>query len=483
MTSALPGPGSGLQRGVAARADGVVRILRRIPLPLAFVILAVPVGTFLVFAQPPGQGLDETVHFYRVWTLAHGAIVAPTQHGQAGGNVSQCVVEYLNRFSAKAAQPGPFSFRQYWHTPAGCSPAPAFEDFRGSAVYSPMAYIPALVPVAILRGLGAPFPMIFFAGRLVTLLAFVGLYYLAIRITPIGKQVFFVLGLLPTTLLLASSYSADPMTISLAALAVGLTLRCCRSVRQDRREVYLLFAVVIGLALTKPTYFVFALLFFMLPASVVGGRHPLQLKAAATVVTLGCAGIWNFFVRNVQSAPFPLYGLNPHKQMQYIIDHPIGYVGVLARTIFESTGEQRWLPGFFFSIGYYRPFNADNIYAPIGVVLVGSLTVFLAFRLQFGATRVAGQPTKALVWLPVVLTCVGALLIETTLFIYGTPVGLPEVNVEGRYFYPLVLLPLVTIGLLREPRPSRRSFRWIVLGSVVMLIWLVLKIFVHDYSL
>ncbi len=476
--------GAFLQSRIAVRVERVLRGLNEVPLPLAFVVLAVPVGTFLVFAQPPGQGLDESTHFYRVWTLAHGAIVAPSQHGKAGGYIPQCVLDYFQHFSAHASQRGPFSFSQYWQSPAGCSSKSLFTEFPGSAVYSPIPYIPSVLAVAMLRGIDAPLPVIFFGGRLVSLLAFIGLFYLAIRIAPIGKQVLFVLGLLPTTLLLASAYSADPMTIALAALSVGLTLRCCRSVEENRRAFYLLFLVLIGLALTKPTYFIFAFLIFMVPSRIMGqSRHPEFVRIVAAAVTLGLAGLWYVAVRNVQGAPVPLYRLNAHTQMRFIFNHPIGYLEVLARTFFESSGEQRWIPGFFFSVGYYRPFNADNIYAPIGLVIVGVLTLSYAYRLQFGSKRIVAQGTRITGWLPVGLSLIGLLLVETTLFLYGTPVGLPEVNTEGRYLYPLILLPLVTIGIFRNPRVTRHSLLLLLLGCIPMLIWLVLKIFVHDYTL
>ena len=52
-----------------------------------------------------------------------------------------------------------------------------------------------------------------------TLLGFIAIFCSGHTPDPVGKPVLFVLGLLPTTLLLASSYSADPMAISLAALS------------------------------------------------------------------------------------------------------------------------------------------------------------------------------------------------------------------------------------------------------------------------
>ena len=70
-----------------------------------------------------------------------------------------------------------------------------------------------------------------------------------------------------------------------------------------------------------------------------------------------------------------------------------------------------------------------------------------------------------LAWLPIVMTVVGILLVETTLFVYGTPVGLPVTDAQGRYLYPFVALPLLTIDCFRRERQVPRSTRWIIAGS------------------
>ena len=450
-------------------------------LPTLYVVLTLTVGTFLVFAQPPGQGLDEVRHFYRVWTFTSGAIV--NAHGRLGGPIPQCVSDYMNRFANAALRRGPFSFPQYWQSPRPCSGRQVFGPYGTSAFYAPIAYLPEIVAVALLRVVHAPIPLIFFAGRLATLLAFVGIYYLAIRLIPVGKQVLFVLGLFPTTLLLASSYSADPMPISLAVLAISLTLRIRHTAAPHRHAFLYLFLVLAALSLTKPTMFVFAPLLFMVPAPEIGARrlHPRILQAGAAAVVLALGGLWSLVTRRIK---FPhVYGLNPQKQIEYILHDPFGYGWVLARTFFESMGEARWLPGFVFSIGFPRPLVPDNIYAPVGLVIVGALTLWYAYQLQFGEKRRLNYGSLTLAWLPVVLTVAGILLVETTLFVYGTPVGWPVTQAEGRYLYPFVPLPLLTIDCFRRVRQVPHSTRWIIGGSVIMLVWLVVKIFVHDYNL
>jgi uncharacterized membrane protein len=303
------------------------------------------------------------------------------------------------------------------------------------------------------------------------------------RVIPTGKQVLFVLGLLPTTLLLASTYSADPMTIGLAVLAVSLTVRARRSGSDFRGDFLALFLVLAALSLTKPTLFILAPLLFLVPSPEIGRarRHPLLLQVGATVVVVGLASLWSLATSSVKIGG--VYGLDPHKQIKFIFEDPFGYLWVLARTFFESMGEVRWLPQFFFSIGFPRPYVPDSIYAPLGLVIIGVLTLWYAYQLQIGERRPFVRGSRLLAWVPIPLAVVGVLLVETTLFVYGTPVGLPVTEAQGRYFYPFVLLPLITIDFFRRPRKVAHSARWIILGSAVMLVWLVVKIFVHDYNL
>jgi uncharacterized membrane protein len=461
--------------------SALLRTARRLAdLPTAFAVLAFVVGSFLVFAQPPGQGLDETAHFDRIWTLSQGDIVVPVHHGTPVGYVPKCVTEYLNTFSADASKGSSYSFGQYWKSPASCSDR-VFIGVGTASANNPISYAPSLLAVWFLRTVGAPLPVIFFGGRLASLLGFIALFYVAIRLMPIGRQVLFVLGLLPVTLLLAASYSADPMTISLAALAIALLLRCRLSSTASMRTAGLFGAVLVALSLAKPTLFIFAPLVFLVPARLIDPKWPpMIVKAGAFAIIIGCAGLWYLAVRHDNGLPAPIFALNPHAQSRNILDHPFGFIEVLARTFFVGTGEDKWLPGLFFSTGYVR---RDNPYAPVGLVVVGSLTLFYAYQLQVGAKRILGHTARALAWVPIGLMVIGILLVETTLFIYGTPLGALVTDAEGRYFIPLLFLLLASMCLLREPRGQLRSTRWILLGVVVMLVWLVLKIFAHDYSL
>ena len=270
-------------------------------LPTLYVVLSLAIGTFLVFAQPPGQGLDEVRHFYRVWTFASGAFV--DAHGRAGGPIPQCVSDYMNHFANAASRRAPFSFPQYWQSPHPCIATHVFGSYGTAAFNGPMSYLPSILAVALLRAAGRSSSVDLLRGPTWRLSSSSSAsYYLAIRLIPVGKQVLFVLGLFPTTLLLASSYSADPMPIALAVLAVSLALRTRRSEVPDRHAFLFLFLVLAALSLTKPTMFVFAPLLFMVPAPGIGPRrlHPRILQASAAVVVVALAGVWSLVTRHVK---------------------------------------------------------------------------------------------------------------------------------------------------------------------------------------
>ena len=138
---------------VRANADQIALKLKE--LPTLCVVLALTVGKFLAFAQPPGQGLDEIRHFYRVWTFASGAFV--DAHGKAGGSIPQCVSDHVNHFANAASGRRPFSFPQYWQSPHPCTSRPAFGTYGTAAFNAPVAYLPEIVAVVLQRAVVLPF--------------------------------------------------------------------------------------------------------------------------------------------------------------------------------------------------------------------------------------------------------------------------------------------------------------------------------------
>ena len=56
-----------------------------------FLIIGSLVGIFQMLAVPPGQGIDESGHFRRVWAISNGDLVAQTRNGEIGVMIPGCL--------------------------------------------------------------------------------------------------------------------------------------------------------------------------------------------------------------------------------------------------------------------------------------------------------------------------------------------------------------------------------------------------------
>src|SRR6185295_12844063 len=118
--------------------------------------------------------------------------------------------------------------------------------------YTPVPYAPQTLAGVAMRLFGfRPF-LVFYLGRLLNLAAALALMAMAMRAAPEQATMLAAVTLLPMTMAQFASWSADALTIALAALLTALLL----GERAPRAAI----AVAFGLALCKPAYFLIALL-------------------------------------------------------------------------------------------------------------------------------------------------------------------------------------------------------------------------------
>lgn len=126
----------------------------------------------------------------------------------------------------------------------------------------PTAYLPQIIGVTIARifHLGN-IPMLML-GRLMAMLFFAVCVYFTIKITPLGKELFMVAALFPTTMQLATSFSYDVTTISLSFFYTGFLFYLMYSVETIERKHWIALAVLF--AWLSPIKVVYVLLGFTL---------------------------------------------------------------------------------------------------------------------------------------------------------------------------------------------------------------------------
>ncbi len=482
-----------------------------------FLVLALPLGLFLVFAVPPMQGLDEPNHLLRVWSLTDGDLVPPTVHagtrsvvidGRAAtvpaGTVRRgtsakavvvapCLYAYITDNYDQALRAGPMGTTPFFRTPPGCARSPdTLVVYDNTAINSPVTYLPQVAAVGVLRAAGAPLPVVFYGGRLAGLLAYVLLVALALRAAPRGRGVLFVVGLLPMSLEGAATYSADTMTLALALMVVALTVRLVVDPRAGWRWFGALALSCWLLALTKEPYFLLGFLVLLVPGSRLarGGHHlgPAAVRAArwgVVAVTLLLAGGWYLLaVRGVTlQADYPPGMVDQGAMVRFALHHPWSFTGLVGRSVLVRSGQGGVALGMVSSIGFFRN-QGSSAFPPVALGLLAAATLFVAYRQEAGArlARASGWTARLAPWLPAAVTALGALAVYVGAALRSTAPGAHLINgVQGRYLLPLVPVPVVGVVLWRAPSTRRPAHRWLVAAMAVLAASTVAEVFVRFY--
>lgn len=255
-------------------------------LPRVFFLMLLLLGTCYSFVFTPFSVPDESYH-YRA-TYAYSDILL--------GKVTDDSVLVMRMDDNQVAEGIALNASQY---------ASEREHFQVFSTNQETIEVPAdgyysiasnLPQVRILSALGLTLGQLvglsgfltFMLGRLFNFLGFALLVYAAVRITPLGKQVFMGCALLPMTLHVAASYSYDAVGIGLAFLLTALCLKAIYDPGLISKK--LLIAIAITGILLAPWKMIYALLMglvFLIPKErFVNPRQSKYIKAAICFVVV-----------------------------------------------------------------------------------------------------------------------------------------------------------------------------------------------------
>ncbi len=397
-------------------------------------------GILLVFAMPPFQAADEGAHFYRAYQISEWNLRTP--------KVPRSLSETFERFDYLAFLPdnkiGISQILPALHVPL--EP----EKTWGAPVlsYSPVPYLPAALGILSGRWFGASPLALMYLGRLFSLLAYLGLVSLALRLTPLQKWAFCLLALAPMSMAQASAVTADTVTIGLSFLTFAYLLKLSQSdAVLQAREWLLLSSLLALLALTKPVYAILALLFLLIPKRNVGS-WPVYWLGFVWLLLL-CYGVsqgWAYFGGKVQG--FQLLSPAAQEQVVFVLRHPLEFIAILMRTFYRNAGHY-WdhLVGRLGWLDTGLPYSFRIFYT--------ALTIACAW-LGWNGRADLGLWKRA--WLFLVLFA-GVALIATVLFITWTTPGSAAIEgIQGRYFLPFVPILLLLLYPSKNPIAPRSGF-------------------------
>jgi uncharacterized membrane protein len=446
----------------------------RLSPPEKFVIISLFVlGLISCFAIPISAGYDEETHFIRAWEMAHLYFVPNEQLGaKLPFPALYWELSYRRQPIVEAVQPGLWakygSLRMDAHDYV-------YANVETRSVYSPFLLLPQALTLRYL-GLSLQLPAlaVYYACRMIGLLCYMVLGWLAVRLIPYGKWLLALLIVSPMALFQAATISADTISNGIGFLFIGATLSIVAGRSRDvrtlslrgprpaenpseqsptpapladlgRRHWLALVALVALLFLGKVNLVFLALLpFLLISPRLFQMKHGFALfvAAALALLVIEVAG-WNVLAYSKFTRA--LSGADPRQQLLFILANPLLFVKVIAQDIWMNT--PAYMQGWIGVYGYnYWPVPAlTYILYPVAVI---------ACLAQPSASPAPDRRARIVL---VSLFVLGFLLTIVSLYVAFTPVrSLLVAGVQGRYF--TVVMPLLFLALLGlSLRPSRNA--------------------------
>jgi uncharacterized membrane protein len=421
----------------------------------------------LVFAilTPPFQAPDENQHYMKALFLKEGGLTAQKQGDAIGAALPRAALDLrdVDLPAEQAGQPMRYGVDRIgaaWRAD-GQRPGRAFGDFPNVANYAPTLYLPQAAGLAVGDTLGLPHLGALYVGRIVNALTALLLLYAALRLLPFGRMALLAVAVLPTSTYQTGSLSPDAGINAAGWLALAISLRIgFGEMKWARgRAGALLFTVAPLLALAKGVYLPLILSGLRWPPAGEA-RRAWMAKSGMLIVSAAVGAIafisWMKFSGGTQA----LYHIVSRKtgemtitaplaeQLAVVLRDPIGFLHILATSVAERS------PVYVLQI--VGRFGWNSILLPL---LAYPLAGCMLLAALWSGDRVRVAWGVRLWWLAIAGGA--ALLVETALYLTGTPLGADYVQgVQGRYFLPILPLALMALSFAPpKPRISRAAGR------------------------
>ncbi|MEN9613510.1 MAG: hypothetical protein RLZZ628_4324 [Bacteroidota bacterium] len=419
-----------------------------------FTILAFLFGIFAVVLIPPFQSPDEYNHWYRAYQLTEGVWKGVrTADARLGGvipiRMQQCVAKFQPLKFDYARKTGFDTIQQYLKLPLEKEKT-AFVDFTNTAMYAPTAYIPQVATLFVLKKLNVPPLYMMYIGRLVMLLYWIGMMYIALIIMPFRKKSLAILALLPASIFIHSTWNADIVTNGLCFVLMAWIFKIAVEKKDlSVGQQILLGAMVVWIALNKIVYTPFVLLLLINPKTT----QKIRLVVLTLIASIAVILWWqmqtqplyipyeNYHPQYVDNQEL-LRCVDPKAQMQFVLMHPFHFIKIILPSYIADAGGMM--------SNYVGKFGWEANFLPRPLLICLFLMVLIQIMKDFTPMSLR---TRLYMGAIGALMCV---LFAGLMYALWCPVGGNRIwNFQGRYF--IAIFPMFFFAL-----PYWKDFkRWL----------------------
>lgn len=390
-----------------------------------YFIIGLIMGTVLIILQPSATfySWDDQIHFKNVYELFGNEF-----------NWSLGEYEMINNSAVGRDSINSIDEQANQNSYLNSNKSSGFSTKSGRFItYNNISYIPLSIGYRMCKMFKLPFVICFKFGKFMNLLVFLLIMSYAIKKAKIGKTVLLTIGLLPSTLFLASQYSYDPAVISGISLGMVFLFNWLvdKGCKVNFKTIIIFTFSILYACFTKAIYIPLILLFWLVPTSRFKNKKTEFISKIMITIVFILVMI-TFALPSSFSADMGGDSrggtTNASEQFHMVLNNPIGYINVLkdsaCATFFEKIAGDTTFGGFSY-IGKVSP----NIYY---VVL---LTLLLSYIFCNDSEKLKiKDKTIIIIFLLGII-----LLIWTALYLSFTPVGSNTIEgVQPRYFIPLI---------------------------------------------
>jgi uncharacterized membrane protein len=386
-------------------------------------------GAVLLFLTPPFQTPDEPAHFFRAYRVSEGDFhllpASSAQGAELPSSLPAAVETAMAGIHGHPERPLPAgAVRRAWSIPLEPDQRETV-FFPNSLQYTFLPYLPQGLAMAPGRLLGAPPLLLLYLARTANLLLAVLAISFAVGRLPAYRWLAALLALLPMTLFLLASASADVTSIAagfvLASTGARLIWGPEGTVR--RSDFVLLTVGTAVLCASKAVYFPLVLLAFLIPTH----RRRAAFLALHTVV---CSVAFAWLYLGARQIPGIRVGaeVDPGRQIHGVLAHPLRFAGIVARDYAEHAA--RYPAQLIGKLGWLD----TALPVPLLVAFLAAIAVLLVLDTS---RDIVVRPWQRAA---LAVAIAGSLaLVSASQYATWTPLDAEYIEgIQGRYFLPLI---------------------------------------------
>lgn len=406
-------------------------------LEITFLVLILFFGANIAILKPTYHSFDEKDHFIKAYRLG-------SFDPGISGEKKILWPENIENFFSRTAPFNSIKEKESYEYEFSSVDYSNLKHYSSTADnYLPIAYLPAALGIFVGKLLNFPFLYVFYMGRIFSVFTYALMLYLVIKNSKYAKKTIFMLSLLPGTVYLASSYSADGILFASSLAVVSIFLNMMASKEKINRKDFILFFLSILIMMScKFTYIFLALLIFVIPSEKFGIQKKLKIFLLKTVPFLAslCVMAFNLYYASYIVTPAPIEevsttlswtvnGVDEAAQLMFILHNLPQYILICFKFVTES-----FMLYFIHPIGAYGYIPDMPLYYAIVILM---LVLFVTVVDNESSVLKINIKNKILLATVIILSWG---LVISTLYLSFNAVGSVNIRgVQGRYFAPLLL--------------------------------------------